>query len=408
MISGHLSQYFTGLAAKVLSAVEVDPDRSNQHEFNGVGGLKNILGEPEGTVRYKTTFMYLDDENDPLTAEGNTSWYDARQRGREERGVMRYEYRLYFPSNTVTEMVSEGDILVIAKLADNTLLAIVANPETTIAHQILWLLGFNELPHSGFSVREDLDEDSDTIKYTSSIILENIGIAIDHSDDSFLDNILSEFGTSFPTTRVFSAYAQSTLPEIHPEDGCDSALVAWLEREELLFRTLEKHIVGGKLREGFNEGVDEFISYSLSVQNRRKARAGLALENHLETIFDRLGVKHSRTPVTENKSKPDFIFPGKEEYHTDIFDASLLTMLGVKSTCKDRWRQVLSEADRVQNKHLLTMETAISNNQTDEMKSSSLQLVLPKALHSSYQPEQQSWLMNLKEFIDMVLDKQSS
>ena len=246
------------------------------------------------------------------------------------------------------------------------------------------------------------------IKYASSIILENIGITVDTSDDSFLDNILSKFGASFPTTRDFSSYAQSTLPDIHPEDGCDSTLIAWLEREELLFRTLEKHIVEEKLKEGFNENVDEFISYSLSVQNRRKARAGLALENHLEAIFKKLDVKHSRTPVSENNSKPDFIFPGKEEYHTDSFDTSLLTMLGVKSTCKDRWRQVLYEADRIKNKHLLTMETAISNNQTEEMKSYNLQLVLPEELHSSFLPEQQLWLMNLKEFIGMVLVNQGS
>jgi hypothetical protein len=30
-------------------------------------------------------------------------------------------------------------------------------------------------------------------------------------------------------------------------------------------------------------------------------------------------------------------------------------MLGVKTTCSDRWRQVLAEADRIQLKHLLTL-----------------------------------------------------
>ena len=40
----------------------------------------------------------------------------------------------------------------------------------------------------------------------------------------------------------------------------------------------------------------------------------------------------------------------------------------VKSTCKDRWRQVLSEADRIPNKHLFTLEAAISENQTSKCK----------------------------------------
>jgi len=56
-------------------------------------------------------------------------------------------------------------------------------------------------------------------------------------------------------------------------------------------------------------------------------------------------------------------------------------MLGVKSTCKDRWRQVLAEADRIDQKHLLTLEAAISINQTAEMQSKQLQLVVPAAVH---------------------------
>jgi len=157
--------------------------------------------------------------------------------------------------------------------------------------------------------------------------------------------------------------------------------MAWMEREEILFRTLEKHIIGERLSHGFDGDVDGFISFSLSVQNRRKSRAGLALENHLEILFQECGIKYSRTPVTENKSKPDFIFPGQAEYHDPAFNKINLTMLGVKSSCKDRWRQVLAEADRIKRKHLLTLEAAISKNQTDEMESKELQLVLPKDIH---------------------------
>ena len=34
-----------------------------------------------------------------------------------------------------------------------------------------------------------------------------------------------------------------------------------------------------------------------------------------------------------------------------IFLSLVSSMLGVKTTCKDRWRQVLSEADRIPQKH---------------------------------------------------------
>ena len=49
--------------------------------------------------------------------------------------------------------------------------------------------------------------------------------------------------------------------------------------------------------------VDEFVAFSLSVQNRRKVRAGLALENHLEEVFREFGVKYARGVRTEKKSK---------------------------------------------------------------------------------------------------------
>ena len=113
-----------------------------------------------------------------------------------------------------------------------------------------------------------------------------------------------------------------------------------------------------------------------------------------------------KNPVTEHKSKPDFIFPGQTEYRDRAFNEIDLTMLGVKSSCKDRWRQVLAEADRIKRKHLLTLEAAISKNQTDEMDFKELQLVLPKDIHQSYSPEQQSWLMSITEFTDHVLSKQ--
>ncbi len=407
MKQGYLSQYFDGVAAKILSAVEADILTSHQHEFNGVEGLRNILGEPIGKVKYEARFLYLADHDDePVIEDGFLTWYDARQKARTERGVMRYEYRLYFPENTVTQFANAGDVLVIAKKTDNTLLAIVAENETTIARQILWLFGFSDISHPGFSIREELESDQDRIEFASRFILENIGIAVETAADNWLDGMLAKFDQHFPSTKEFSAYARSTLPDLKPQDGHDEVLMAWMEREEILFRTFEKYLIGERLSKGFDGDVDGFISFSLSVQNRRKSRAGLALENHLEILFQECEIRYSRTAVTENKSRPDFLFPGHKEYHDMEFDSLNLTMLGVKSTCKDRWRQVLAEADRIEKKHLLTLETAISLNQTDEMQAKKLKLVLPKSLHSSYTESQREWLMDLKSFTNLVIERQ--
>ena len=407
MKRGYLSQYFDGVAMKRLSSVEVDMLHSHQHEFNGVEGLREILGEPDGKVRYEAKFLYLTDyDEEPIMEDGFLTWYDARQKARLERGIMRWEYRLYFPTNTVSQYTSVGDLLLIAKRPDNTLLAIVAEQETTIAKQMIWLFGFSNLTHPGFSIREDLETEQDRIEFASRFILESIGVVVETSEETWLDAMLEKFKGGFPTTRVFSAYARSTLKDVNPQDGPDDVLMAWLEREEILFRTLERHLIGDRLTKGFDADVDSFISFSLSVQNRRKSRVGLALENHLELLFAECGLRYSRTAVTENKTKPDFLFPGFAEYHDPAFNPLNLTMLGVKSTCKDRWRQVLAEANRIEQKHLLTFEAAISSNQTDEMRAKNLQLVVPRRLHESYTETQRTWLMDVSLFITLVQERQ--
>ena len=74
-------------------------------------------------------------------------------------------------------------------------------------------------------------------------------------------------------------------------------------------------------------------------------------------------------------------------------------MLGAKTTAKDRWRQVTSEADRIALKHLITLEPAVSVAQTDEMTALGVQLVVPRPLHSSFTDEQQNWLWTFADFL---------
>jgi len=400
MKQGYLSQCFTSIAAKTLSAVETDTRTSNQHEFNGVKGLNYMFGTERQT--FPTKFVYLsDNDNDPPTDEGFLTWYDAR-----ENHPTRTEYRMYFPTTTVSMCASEGDELFIGLQPDGNLLAVYAEAGSTIANQIRWLFGISESSHPGFSVREELESEQDRIAFASRFILEQIGICIEESKETYLDEMLRMYGGKFPTTKVFSEYARSTLTDVSSQDSPDDVLMAWMEREEVLFRTLEKHIIAERLNEGFFEDTEAFLSFSLSVQNRRKSRVGHAFENHLEQLFTGRGVSFDRNKITENKSKPDFIFPSIAKYHDSTFNVSLLTMLGVKSTCKDRWRQVLSEADRISNKHLLTLEAAISENQTNEMQSKQLRLVVPNAIRDSYSVKQQSWLMGVGDFVNMVIARE--
>ncbi|MFK5913619.1 MAG: type II restriction endonuclease [Woeseiaceae bacterium] len=405
MKKGFLSEYFDGVVAKRLSGVESNPAQSHQHEFNGVKQLKQLLGE-EKLSDCPARFIWLGEENEGVSEDSTVTWYDSRK-----NHPTRSEFRLYFKSNPVMELASTDDLLIVAKRPSGEIIIIVAATGSTVENQLLWLFGVPVQIGINFAYK-DFDDDQDTeVDFTTRYILDELGIEVEEPEAERLDVLLERFDGTFPTTAVFSTFVRETIPDINPLDGPDIALLAWMEQEEKLFRRLERHAVSDRLLAGFanpdGADVDGFIKFSLSVQNRRKSRAGYAFENHLEQVFKDCSVIYDRQAITENKSKPDFLFPSEMAYHNSDFSVSQLTMLGVKSTCKDRWRQVLSEAARIPSKHLLTLEPGISENQTNEMAAHNLQLVLPTGLHETYRDNQRKWLMNLDEFISLVKEKES-
>ncbi|MFZ7104865.1 MAG: type II restriction endonuclease [Peptococcaceae bacterium] len=400
MKKGYLSAYFDGIAVKRLSVVETTPQISHQHEFNGVSQLKEILGA--NRCIFSSKFVYLgESEEECVTAIGTVTWYDAR-----ENHPKRSEYRLYYQENSVSELASEGDLLVIGKLPDNSLLVIIARANTTFERNIVWLFNLSYGNMGSFAIKEVRDQDDFKLDFASKFILEELGIEAIETDENYLDNMIDKFGNVFPSTNVFSAYARETISVALEPSNPDDILLIWMEREEMLFKTFEHYIVAERLKQGFENDVDGFISYSLGVQNRRKSRVGHALENHVEQILNDNLISYTRGGKTENNAKPDFVFPSIKDYHNAGFPASQLAMLGVKSTCKDRWRQVLSEASRIQNKHLLTLQPGISENQTKEMQANKLQLILPKQLHNTYSENQQTWLMDLSSFLSFIKNQQ--
>jgi hypothetical protein len=349
--------------------------------------------------------VWLSDDQGSLVEDGFLSWSNVR------KGKPRPpEYHLYYPSNAVTEAMAVGDLLVIALQRDGSLLAVIAPAAGSTQNQLLWLFGL-EAPGDQQVTVQNLDATHDTeLGFAARRILELLSIEPEEPEADRLDGLIAPYGLVFPTTKVFSELARSSLPEVSAVDDPDAALVDWLDREEQLFRRLERRIVAERIGDGFQTSdavdVDGFLSFSLSVQNRRKARAGQALENHLEAVFQAQGIRYARGAQTENRNKPDFLFPGEVDYANPEFPDARLTMLGAKSTLKDRWRQVLSEARRIEHKHLLTLETGISENQTDEMQAKSLQLVIPRRLHETYRPAQRNWLMDVDGFVDLVRQRQ--
>lgn len=182
----------------------------------------------------------------------------------------------------------------------------------------------------------------------------------------------------------------------------DKQIMKRRKEEYKLFLEVESLHVLEKIQAGF-ESVDDFMFLANSVSNRRKSRSGRSLEIHLEKIFKESGIAEFGTQcTTEGNKKPDFIFPSCAAYKQASFPSSKLRMLAVKTTCKDRWRQILNEANRIPVKHLFTLQEGVSINQFSEMQAEKVTLVVPQETHAKFPAQIRSHVLTLAEFIEEV------
>jgi len=402
MNRGFLSNFFKSVAIKTLSEVDANPKKSNQHEVGTTKLMRKFMGGSER--KFEATYIWLGAEQESITEYGEATFYDSRHLDMKRSA----EWRLYYLTNAVTKIMSAGDTLILALLPNESLLFIIVEADSNIENQLLWL--FDTPKQEKLFSRNYDSEPQGELDFVAKYLLDEIGIQYEYPQANTIDAIIEKYDLTFPKTAEFSALARATLPEVDPKGYPDLALVAWLNHEEAMFRRMEKKIVSSRIEQGFMEegeaDVDAFIKFSLSVQNRRKSRMGHSLENHLSALFDIHKISYSSQVKTEKGKKPDYIFPGRDEYFNSSFDVSRLTMLAAKSSCKDRWSQVLPEAERIEQKHLLTLEPAISESTTDTMRASSLQLVVPAEIQGSYKEQQQDWLWNVEDFLNLVWERQ--
>ena len=185
----------------------------------------------------------------------------------------------------------------------------------------------------------------------------------------------------------------------------DTILLNWYDTELSMFRSLEEKVYNPIYSKPFSD-CQSLIDFSNKILNRRKSRAGKSLEHHLSAIFTANKLIFEEQVVTENRKKPDFLFPNGSCYHNFEFPTENLTVLGAKTTCKDRWRQVINEADRVDERYLFTLQQGISKNQLKEMADENVKLVVPQSHINSYPEEYRNSLNTLSGFIEIVKGKQ--
>ncbi len=343
-----------------------------------------LFDEPGRRGENKDKFVHIKWQND-FTTNSRMIYYGKGTRN--EYRITRFGHGFpFFEDDNV------GDLLIIAKFTDEEYEGYVLNSD------------------------EDIDGFFAAFNLAPSETNQLINLATQVPPDIQIANLMQDFTsqfTLFPGTRQMAEGARTCYNNAYGVDATsilshpDTILLNWVNTEYRLFKLMEEKIYADIITRPIGS-IDNFVSMANEVLNRRKSRAGKSLEHHLACIFTHNNLVFEEQAVTENNKKPDFLFPNAECYHDLQFPAGDLIVLGAKTTCKDRWRQVLTEADRVDVKYLFTLQQGISNNQLKEMHDSRLTLVVPRQYIKDFPKEYQEEISDLSGFIRMVKEKQES
>ena len=206
--------------------------------------------------------------------------------------------------------------------------------------------------------------------------------------------------SSFPTGAQIVAKSIELRSE--RERRPDDRLLRRRDCEYEIFLSVEEAVNMPRIRQGF-ANIDEFVSLAQSILQRRKTRAGRSLELQAREILLEEGLREkdhfSHGAESDPGRRPDFLFPSQLRYRDPAFPPDRLRMLAVKTTCRDRWRQVLNEAQRIDTKHLLTVQEGVSEGQFREMRESGVRLVVPSRLWGHYPAAVRPELTSLETFI---------
>lgn len=224
----------------------------------------------------------------------------------------------------------------------------------------------------------------------------------------YVDSLNLNDDSDFPLSAVISCKARDIQNAVYDRreliiKNPDLKVIEYTRVEYAIFREIEAQMYGPLISRGFDT-VEQFVALANTVLNRRKSRAGKSLEHHLASIFSDNHLCFEEQVVTEGNKKPDFIFPSGDAYHDSSYAVDNIVVLAAKTTCKDRWRQIITEADRMRGRthFLMTLQQGNTPHQLKEMRAANVRLVVPKPYIKAYPTEFQEEIWTLRKFIDFV------
>jgi len=269
-----------------------------------------------------------------------------------------------------------------------------------------------ESEYTSFVLNSEEEIDEFLLRFSLSPASTNCLISVTPNLDFELNvefrSFVSSLSVDFPTSTEMSEAARNIEEKVYDQkewivSAPDQKLIRWVCTEYSLFRAIEIDRYQAIIQKGFTK-IEDFLDVAQTVLNRRKSRAGKSLEHHLSALFKGNGLTFEEQARTEGHKTPDFLFPSSAAYHNPTFPTDHLVTLAAKTTCKDRWRQILSEADRLRNgkKFLCTLQRGISPDQLSEMQTEQVILVVPKPYIVEFPRDFREQIWSLHKFIKFI------
>ena len=280
---------------------------------------------------------------------------------------------------------------------------------------LLIICKLGDINYSGIVLEHDEDIDEFFSLYnlpadrTNHLINKHVLAPPDERLESLFRQLV-DMTESFPDNVMVSKLARDlyngnfAVSDADVNNDPDKILLRWIDTDFKLFHFFEEHFYKPVYSSPFKD-CQSLVDFSNEILNRRKNRTGKALIYHLSKIFSCSKLKFDEQVLEDNKNA-GFVFPGIVEYRDPLFPTDDLVFLSVKPTCKDRWKQILTDSDRIKKKFLFTLQPGVASSQLREMKQSNITLVVPVVNKACFDPAFKDDVLSLSEFIGLVKDKQ--
>ncbi|MDQ6986868.1 MAG: type II restriction endonuclease [Mariprofundaceae bacterium] len=142
-------------------------------------------------------------------------------------------------------------------------------------------------------------------------------------------------------------------------------------------------------------------AFLMSIFQSRKSRAGKAFEYIIRELFSRLSYPFAEQ-VDVDGATPDFIMPSEKSFRENPLGSIIFT---AKRTLRERWRQVVTEANKGYGFFLATLDNNITQNQINQAAKNKIYIVVPEKLKETNDIYRDAHsVLSFEQFFEQHLD----